>query len=444
MQNLIFGTDGIRGIANTQVSANLVFFVGRALAVKILQNGKSIKKVIVGKDTRVSGDMLFCALSAGLLSMGIDIINVGLCTTPALSYLTKYTNSDYGMIITASHNPANHNGIKIFNSFGLKVMPKFEEEIRQILSDIDSYLPTEKVGKIYNKTELIRCYTQHILDNIKYVNASNYKIAIDCANGAGSKIIPYVYKKLLRNCTCFNCSTNGQDINKECGSINTKKFCSIVKQRFDVGFSFDGDADRVVVVQKDGSVLSGEMLLYIISKYYKQNNLLKKDCIVTTILTNMGIINALKDIGIDAYCVDVGDKHIMQKMLNEGVNIGAEESGHIILKDIVPSADGMLAGLVLLKIFCELKFDIQNYINELKVYNNIKENVIVTEKQKAIFNTGVLRQYVKTLEKEMQDGGRIIVRSSGTECAIRILIEGKNQKLMQDIASKLKEKILSI
>ena len=444
MQNLIFGTDGIRGIANKQVSANLVFFIGKSLAVKILQNKKAKKMIIIGKDTRVSGDMLYCALSAGLLCMGVNVVNVGLCTTPALSYLTKLKNYDYGIMITASHNPAEYNGIKIFNSYGTKVMPSFELELQQILNNIDTYLPTQQIGCVYNKPELLYCYTEHIINSVNLTDLQNCKVAIDCANGAGANIIPYICKTLLNDCSYYNCSTDGVSINKDCGSINTQKFISIIKDKYDIGFAFDGDADRVVVVLKNGEVLTGEVLLYVLAKYYKQNNILKNNSIVTTVLTNTGVLSSLQKINVTSYIVDVGDKYIMHKMQKTGTNLGVEDSGHIILNDIVPSADGLLAGLIILKIFKNINFDIPKYIAQLHLYSSIKENIKVTERQKALFNKGVLKQYIYALENELGGCGRLLVRSSGTECVIRILIEGKDLVVMKDIVEKIKKRILSI
>lgn len=443
MQNLIFGTDGIRGIANRQMSANLIFFVGKSLAIRLLENPQSHHKVMVGRDNRQSSDMLFCSLSAGLMSMGVDVVDVGLVTTPALSYLLKDSGCDYGVMITASHNPAEYNGIKIFDSLGHKIMPEQEQKIVDIYNNMDSYIYSGDVGRMYDNKDIIYKYIDKIIDSIGNLSLQGRKIAIDCANGAGSNILPYVFKTLIDKCDCYNCHILGE-INKNCGSVNTQEFSNIVKDNYDYGFAFDGDADRIVVILKDGQVLSGEKILYILAKYYYTHNLLTNNTIVTTILTSISVEQALQKMGIKTIRCDVGDKYVFEAMQQQNAVLGGENSGHILLADINPTADAMLVGLTLLKIFAEIDFDIQGYIKDIQPYCILKEDVLVSERQKKQFLLGTLNDIVSGLDNEIGENGRLLVRASGTECVIRVLLEGQDQSLMQNIAKKIKQKILDL
>ncbi|MBQ7602562.1 MAG: hypothetical protein IJU58_00210 [Clostridia bacterium] len=443
MQNLIFGTDGIRGIANKQMSASLIFFVGKSLAIRLLENTQSYRKVMVGRDNRQSSDMLFCALSAGLMSMGVDVVDVGLVTTPALSYLLKDGGCDYGVMITASHNPAEYNGIKIFDSFGHKIMPEQEQKIVDIYNNMDSYIYSGDVGRMYDNKDKIYKYIDKIIDSIGNLSLKDRKIAIDCANGAGSDILPYVFKTLIDKCDCYNCKTLGE-INKDCGSVNTQEFCKIVKNNYDYGFAFDGDADRIVVILKDGQILSGEKILYILAKYYHSQNRLTNNTVITTILTSICVEQALQKLGIKTIRCDVGDKYVFNAMQQHNAVLGGEDSGHVLLGDINPTADAMLVGLTLLKIFAEIDFDIQGYIQDIQPYYSLKDDILVSERQKKQFLLGVLNDFVSSLDNEMGEDGRLLVRASGTECVIRVLLEGKDKDLMQNIAKKVKQKILDL
>lgn len=279
---------------------------------------------MVGKDNRQSSDLIFCSLSAGLMSVGIDVWDVGITTTPALSYLIRQNNCDCGVMITASHNPAEYNGIKIFDSNGHKIMPKDEQELLSIYNNIETYLFENKVGKVFNKSELLHSYVDKVINSCDCLSISSCKIAIDCANGAGGHIIPYVFKTLFNNCECFNCKMNSELINRMCGSVDTNQFSNKIKEGFDIGFAFDGDADRLVVILKDGQVLSGEYLLYILAKYYKTHNMLKDNIVVTTFLTSIAVEQALKKLDIKFVRCDVGDKYVWDMMEKQNAVLGAE------------------------------------------------------------------------------------------------------------------------
>ena len=438
--NLIFGTDGIRGIANQQISANLVFFIGKSLAIKALATNKK-PKILIGKDNRVSSDMLECSVAAGIMSVGVDVVTLGLCTTPSLSFLTKQLDCDYGVMITASHNPAQFNGIKIFDKNGFKLLNQQEEELKKIFVDIEKYLPTQNIGKHYIENERIYDYIDYVIDKFKSIPVKNLSIAVDCANGAGSHIIPYVFKNLFNNCTFFNTKTNGNDINGNCGSVDTNKFISIVKNKFDVGFAFDGDADRLVVVLKDGQIIDGETILYVFARYLKDKNKLNSNQVATTTLTNFGIENSLNKLGINVLRTPVGDKNIQYEMNKKALNLGAEQSGHIILGDFNKTADGLVAALMFLQVFCELNYSLTGWLREIKKFQTQKIDVCVSDRQKNLFSAGELNGFVDQIEEELGERGRVVVRPSGTESVIRILVEGNDLELIQTIATRLKEKI---
>ena len=444
MQNLIFGTDGIRGIANRQLSANLIFFIGKALGIKLLQTPNVKHCVIVGRDNRQSSDMLFCALSSGLMSVGINVWDVGIVTTPALSYLVSHNVCDAGVMITASHNSAEYNGIKIFDNAGHKIMPDYEQELVSIYNNIESFVCNESIGIIYDKKDLIHSYIDKVIDYSNDISIKNIKIAIDCANGAGSHIIPYVFKTLLDRCDCFNCQMFNNAINKNCGSVNTASFSKIVKENYDFGFAFDGDADRLVVVQKNGQILSGEVLLYILAKYYKLHNNLKDNRVVTTILTSISIEQALAKLGICTLRCDVGDKNVWEMMDKQNACLGGEESGHIIIKDTNPTADALWVSVVLLKIFNEINFNIADYTKDIVPFCLVKDDIDVSERQKTLFSSGALKELIVNLDNELGEDSRLIVRPSGTESVIRVLIEGKNIQLMNNVVQKIRKSILEL
>ena len=439
--NLIFGTDGIRGVANLQISPNLVFFVGKALALNALKQNKNAK-ILVAKDTRISGDMIFCALSAGIMSVGVDVLNLGVATTPALSFLTKKLECDFGVMITASHNKAEFNGLKFFDRNGIKFENQNEVNLSKTVATIDNYLPSAKTGKLVEVFDRVYDYIDFVLQEFADINVNNKKIALDCANGAGSHIIPYIFKTLFDTCDCFNTSTDGSFINGECGSVDTRAFVDVVKDKYDFGFAFDGDADRLVVVLKNGEVLSGEILLFVLAKYLKSINKLQSNTVVTTILTNIGVENSLLKMGIKTIRTGVGDKFVLQDMLNHNLNLGVENSGHIILGDLNKTSDALIASLFFLRIVLNNNLDITEYIKDLSLFDMKTIDVSVSDRQKACFADGALDLFLQDIESELLDEGRVVVRASGTESVIRILVEGKDKNLVDNIAKKIEQRVL--
>ena len=446
MQNKIFGTDGIRGKANMQISASLAFFVGKSLAVDLLdQVDTNELTVIVGKDTRCSGDMLISALTAGILSTGVNVLNVGILPTPALSYLVKKTNSNAGVMITASHNPAEYNGIKIFDKMGLKLDSIREARLEQILADIQSYIPNEKVGKLTVDEDLCKLWADYIMQSLGNPNLSKYKILVDCANGAGFRAIPYVLKTLGAIVECYNVDGYGCNINSNCGSTHIESFVKMVtNSKCDIGFSYDGDADRVIVVTNSGRVVSGDELLYIFAKYMDSRGELANHKLITTIMTNFGVERSLSESNIAMERVAVGDKYVIQKMLDTGCNLGGEESGHIILADYNMSSDALLATVYLLKILESERVSVDDLLKDLSKYNTARLDLKVTERQKALVGGGALDKLVQQYSDELGEAGRIVLRASGTECVVRILVEGVDLPVITQIAERLETAVLAL
>ena len=442
MQNKVFGTDGIRGIANTQISANLAFFVGKTLAIYLLEKKQHPLKIIVGRDTRTSGDMLCCAFCAGFMSMGGDVLNVGILPTPALSFLVTKTEADAGVMLTASHNPAEYNGIKIFDEKGLKIDEQVEIKLEKILGDIQNFLPDQKVGRLQIDEDLCKLWADYLMQKMGNLNLRDYKIMIDCANGASFRAIPYVLKTLGAIVDCKNVDSKGDNINKSCGSTHIENFASLVgKSNCDIAFAYDGDADRVIIVTNKGQVLTGDEILYIFAKYLHSKNELKNDTLITTVMTNYGVEKSLNKLGINTLRVKVGDKYVLQKMLEQDCNLGGEESGHIILGDYNLSADGLLATLFLLKIMTEREGTVEELLKGLNKYNTARIDLKVSDRQKILVQNGGMEELVQRFADELAENGRIVLRASGTESVVRILVEGEDLQLISSIAENLEQAV---
>lgn len=446
MSNKLFGTDGIRGIANEKLTAQLAFNMGQAFAVSLSKNA-NFKKVIVGRDTRISGQMLSCAFVAGLNSMGFSAILPGILPTPALSYLTKTLDVDGGVMITASHNPAEHNGLKFYNSNGEKLSLAQQVELEETYFNIDSCLgcaPLEIGGMDFDE-DLLKLWVDHVVSTLDIKSLNGFKIALDTANGAGFAVIPYVFKMLGAQVICYNNKNDGININRDCGSTHMEKFVAeCVANNVDYGFSFDGDADRMMAVTKDGKIIDGTDMMYIFAKYLKEKNLLKDDILVTTIVTNCGLENSLHDLGINVLRTQVGGIHIQTEMLKNSYNLGGEENGHIMVGDVNSESCGLTSSLFLLKIIIEKNESASELLKGLERTLIASSNVYVSERQKQEVAKGVLNDLVNELETELGNSGRIVLRPSGTECLIRTLVEGDDQDKIDKINNILENAVKNI
>ena len=379
-----FGTDGVRGIANLELTCDLAYKLGRAGGY-VLTEGKEKVKVIVGKDTRVSGDMLEAALISGLMSVGCDVISVGIMPTPGVAYLTKKYGADCGVVISASHNPVEYNGIKFFNSEGYKLDDEIELKIEQYIDDINKvdYNPIkENVGKKIYINEPNRDYIDY-LKSIIDVDFTGMKIALDCANGASYEIAPTVFKELGAEVFVINNEPNGNNINDKCGSTSPEKLQELVKtKKADIGLAYDGDADRLIAVDENGTIVDGDHIMILSAIYLKKHNKLNNNTLVVTVMSNIGLVIAAKENGINLATTSVGDRYVLEEMLKNNYNLGGEQSGHMIFTDYNTTGDGILSSLILAKTVKEENKSLSTLASVMVKYPQVLVNVKLKNENK--------------------------------------------------------------
>lgn len=435
----LFGTDGIRGIANEELTPELAYKVGRAGAY-ILSKGEK-GKILVGKDTRISGDMLESALMAGITSMGIDAVSVGIIPTPAVAYLTRKYNALAGVVISASHNPGEYNGIKFFNNKGLKLPDQVEDEIESIILDdkqLDIRPIGSNIGRVYREKKAGEDYKGFLKATID-IDLTGIKIAMDCGHGALYKIAPEIIRELNGEVIVINDNPSGMNINDNCGSTNPDMIKKLVIDTgADMGISFDGDGDRIIAVDNNGELVNGDHILAICATYLKERDRLPKNTVVGTVMTNMGLDIYLKENGMDIVKTTVGDRYVLEEMLDSGYVIGGEQSGHIIFLDYNTTGDGLATGLHLLEVMkssgktmAELNTLMKDYPQVLinaKVRNDMKYRYLENEE---------IKLEIDRVEKMFHGQGRVVIRPSGTEPLVRVMIEGKDQEEIANIARDL-------
>lgn len=440
MKAIKFGTDGLRGVINKDLTPKVAYELGCSLALFLVQTEMS-PFVIVGEDTRLSCAMLKNALCAGLNEYGVSCICVGEMTTPALAYLTKKKRASAGVIITASHNSYEYNGFKIFNSKGMKIdflTTLTLERYSQILSEFPP-AKCEKVGVCFYENTYIKKYLKYLN---QFIRDYQFKICFDCANGTTYKVVKSLFPKakfvgtdLYQNKENFKCGATCPQ--------NLKNF--VLKENADIGFSFDGDGDRVVIVLKDGTIIDGDEILYILCKYYKDKTPHFKNVVVGTIITNFGIEQALNNIGIKLIRQNVGDRFISYEMKKKHILFGAEQAGHIIFSQNYYIGDGIYTAIMILNILQELNCDIKSYIKDVKKSYQINASVKVDEEMKDyVLENYEIKNFIEECENELGCKGRIVVRKSGTENLIRILVEGEKKDYLEKISEKIKQKIIEI
>lgn len=445
MSTRLFGTDGVRGIANGDLTCHLAFDLGRAGANILSKNDKK-PVFIVGKDTRISGDMLEAAIIAGICSAGADVIRVGIIPTPAISYLTKYFRADAGVVISASHNPVEFNGIKFFNHEGYKLSDAVEDEIEALVKNPDKYAKKPigpDLGRIFEKDG-----KQPYIDFIKKVANTSFKglkVAIDCANGAAYKVAPQAIRQLGADVFTISSEPNGENINVKCGSTHPEQISEFVKKvGANIGLAFDGDADRLIAVDEEGDIIDGDHIMAICAIYLNKKGKLSNKTVVSTVMSNMGLEVALKKYGISLVRTKVGDRYVLEEMLKHGYNFGGEQSGHIIFSDYNTTGDGLVTAVNLLKVLVETRKPLSEIKNIMKVYPQILINVKAKNKAKYKENEKICNKIDKA-KNILGENGRIIVRPSGTEPLIRVMVEGKDEtkieKLAQDVASVIEREL---
>ncbi|MCK5128379.1 MAG: phosphoglucosamine mutase [Clostridiales bacterium] len=442
----LFGTDGVRGVAGAELTCELAYNIGRAGAY-VLTKGTHKPKILVGRDTRISGQMLEAAICAGICSVGAEAEVVGVIPTPAVAYLTRRYKADAGIIISASHNPFQDNGIKFFNSLGFKLPDETEDEIEHILNNGFKNLPSatgRNVGKVNHINKAEDDYVDYIL-SLNTVDISGMKVVIDCANGAASHIAPRLLAELGVEVISVYDQPNGHNINDGCGSTHMKSLCGIVEDTGAcMGLAFDGDADRMLAVDEKGNVIDGDVLMLIYANYFKQKNILKSNTLVTTVMSNMGLNIAAKQLGIDLEITAVGDRYVLEAMREKGYNLGGEQSGHFIFLDDNTTGDGMLSALRLMESYKIADCTMSELSTIMKSLPQILIGVNIDTTKKVLLDKTIeIQNAIKEIEESYQGKGRVLVRPSGTEPLIRVMIEGEDQDVItkdaQHIADVVKK-----
>lgn len=454
----LFGTDGARGVANTEITCELAMEIGRAAAMVLTKENQKKPRVLIGMDTRASSEMLESAISAGLCSVGADVMLLGEIPTPAVAFLVRQYEYDAAVMISASHNPCEYNGIKIFQGNGYKLPDALEEEIESIILD-KSQIPPVKiggdVGRITRSKTAVNDYIEYLLsiaeeDTEKYNidSLSNLKIAVDCSNGAASVTAPDLFLKLCPDALFINAHPNGTNINENCGSTHLESLSDfVVRNNCDVGLAFDGDADRFLAIDENGNEVDGDKLLSIFSKYMKSKGDLKNNTVVVTVMSNMGFFKFCEANSLNCEKTKVGDRYVLENMLQGNYSLGGEQSGHIIFLDHSTTGDGELSALKLLLIMKATNKKLSFLASEMKVYPQVLKNIRVSDFGKARFpHDEEIKNAINSAEKELGSNGRVLVRVSGTEPLIRVMLEGIDENKIKVLADELvdviKERLL--
>ena len=441
-----FGTDGIRRIANTHLTPELVYRVAKAGAYVLAKESNHTPTIFIGRDTRISGTLIESAMTAGFLSYGANVKLLGVMPTPAVAYLTKKLNADASVVISASHNTFEFNGIKYFSNKGMKIPDEIEEEIEDILDNgnfEELTAKNEKIGVSEITPELINEYKDFIVgifkENISKNLSNDFTVGIDTANGATYKIAEEIFKELGINYKIINNNPDGININANCGSTHLEQLIEYVKENnLSIGIAYDGDGDRCLAVDETGKIIDGDVILATISKYLKENEKLKSNTLVATVMSNMGLNKFAEKNDISFVQTKVGDRYVLEEMLKSGYNIGGEQSGHVILLDYNPTGDGILTSLMLISILLEKNMKASDVFKDIEIYPQVLVNARVNENKKYDYSEDEeIQNEIKKLEEEFSGEGRVLIRTSGTEPLIRVMIEGKNKEIMEEKAQKL-------
>lgn len=430
----LFGTDGARGIAVTELTCELAMNIGRAAAI-VLTKQKTHKgkaRILIGKDTRISSDILESALIAGITSVGADVELLGVVPTPAVAYLVRYYEADAGVMISASHNSVEYNGIKLFSSTGFKLPDEVENEIEALILDTPEKMTLvdgSDVGRVRTMYGAVSEYNEHIQSTVDG-KFQGLLVAIDCANGSASATAESLFYKFGAEYVYINNEPDGLNINDKCGSTHMEQLVELVKKRgCDVGFAFDGDADRCLAVDEKGNIIDGDKLIAILSRYMKEMGTLKNNTAVVTVMSNLGFHRFMNENKIETVCTKVGDRYVLEEMLNNGYNIGGEQSGHIIFLDHATTGDGQLTAVQTLELLSKCKRPLSQLVKDIPDFPQLLVNVKITEDKKGLWDkTQKITDIIAQAEHAMGENGRILVRESGTEPLVRVMIEGKDKK----------------
>ena len=431
-----FGTDGARGRVNENLTLDMAVRIGQYLGWYYGKERHA--KIIIGKDTRLSSDMFEMGLAAGATSTGATVYLLGVCPTPSVSYLIRKEHFDCGIMVSASHNPYHDNGIKLFNHEGCKMNPEVENAIEDYI-DGKCTVPLAKddaIGSVIEWDEGLEIY-ESWLKEIVNIDLSGMKIAVDLANGSATATAVETLSSLGATVEAIHNSPNGININTNCGSTHPQELQEMMREgNYDVGFAFDGDADRLIAVDEDGNLFNGDYTLYVCGRYMKKNNTLNKNTVVTTVMANLGLYHALRDNVIDYEQTAVGDKYVFECMQNNDYRIGGEQSGHIIFLEHAVTGDGLLTALKLLQIMVDEKKSLKELGKDLFIYPQLLVNVPVQDKNKTM-ESAELKEQIDQVAAELGDEGRILVRPSGTEPLVRVMVEAKSDALCHDYVYRI-------
>lgn len=423
-----FGTDGVRGIANAELTPELAYQLGRAGAYILTENAER-PKIVVGRDTRISGHMLQAALVSGMLSIGADVMLLGVVTTPGVAFLTRHVGADAGVMISASHNPVEDNGIKFFGRDGFKLLDEKEQEIEELLDEEIDRLPRpvgEDVGRLTERPELKQAYLAHLNQTIEH-RLDGMKIVLDCAHGAASHLAPELFRQLGADVVVIGGNPDGININVNCGSTHPEGLQqAVVREKADLGLAFDGDADRLIAVDEKGKVIDGDGIMCILATHLQAQGKLARDTLVTTVMSNIGLHKAAAARRIKTVQTKVGDRYVMEEMRKGGFNLGGEQSGHIIFLDHGTTGDGMLTAVQLVNVLTEKQEPLSELARIMQKYPQHMVNVRVKEKNGWDRNSAI-RAAVDKVEEALGSNGRVLVRPSGTEPVIRVMAEGPDE-----------------
>lgn len=443
-----FGTDGVRGVANQELTPELAFKLGRYGGYVLAHNkGEKHPRVLVGRDTRVSGEMLESALIAGLISIGAEVMRLGIISTPGVAYLTRDMGAELGVMISASHNPVADNGIKFFGSDGFKLSDEQENEIEALLDQENPELPRPVGNDIAHYSDYFEGAQKYLsyLKSTVDVNFEGLKIVLDGANGSTSSLAPFLFGDLEADTETIGCSPDGYNINEKCGSTHPEKLAEkVVETESDFGLAFDGDGDRIIAVDENGQIVDGDQIMFIIGQEMHKNQELNNDMIVSTVMSNLGFYKALEQEGIKSNKTKVGDRYVVEEMRRGNYNLGGEQSGHIVMMDYNTTGDGLLTGIQLASVIKMTGKSLSELAGQMKKYPQSLINVRVTDKYRVEENVDV-KEVMTKVEVEMNGEGRILVRPSGTEPLVRVMVEAATdedaERFAQQIADVVQDKM---
>ncbi|MFM1826275.1 MAG: hypothetical protein RLZZ37_910 [Actinomycetota bacterium] len=433
----LFGTDGVRGSANKDLTPELVFSLGKSASLVIAkQHGKGRASAVVGRDPRASGEMLEAALIAGLATVGVDVLKVGVLPTPAIAYLTQYYKADLGVVLSASHNVFSDNGVKFFSKDGKKLPDEIEDEIEKNLDTKVPHPTGSEVGRVKEMADAYEAYLSHLLETVEPGALKGLKVVVDCANGAASEVAPDLYQRAGAEVIAIHNAPNGININDNCGSTHMSSLIEIVKkEKADLGIAHDGDADRCLAVDEAGNIIDGDHILALLAKDFKKTKQLTSETVVSTVMANLGFKLAMKNESISIIETQVGDRYVLEAMEENNFILGGEQSGHVIMRNYSTTGDGLLTALQLMNVVSTEKKPLSAISQIVKKYPQILINVSDVDKSK--IGNQELQDAVNKAETTLNQKGRVLLRPSGTESLIRVMVEAETQDLAEKIAQEL-------